>query len=106
MCVIIHPVKMRTSISKREILTVLLERGFTSPNDAFVQETERILYDEFHLDETKKCDSTFVTKAASNFGLSVQILWNKYRKLDPILTNNTVRKTIRLLRNFYDILFK
>ena len=94
LCVIVHQVKMRTSISKREILSALIERGYTCPNDPFLRETENILFEEFHLDRNKKCDSNFVSEKARNFRLSVKVMWDDYRKLDPILVNNTVRSVI------------
>ena len=83
---------MRDSITKSEILSILIERGYKSPNDLFEQETQNILFEEFEVDPSTACDEIkdSVKKSAHNFRISVKIHYDKYQRLDPILTKHTV----------------
>ena len=81
------------SISKGELLSLLIEKGHTSPlNDAFQVDTEAILFDKFGLDVN--CDDTAkaVKEQARIFRCAVKPHYAKYGKLDPIFNNNPVRK--------------
>ena len=99
---------MRTSISKYELLSRLIERGHKSPTDLFLHETESILFEEFQVDLNTACTEVLasVKESARNFRISVKIHYDKYQKLDPILTKNTVSSVTLQIYLFFQHVFQ
>ena len=85
-----------SSISKQDLLSILIDRGFTSPiPDQFVVETEKILFEQFGLNKDNVCDTVLasINNSAKRFQDAVKPYYAKYQQLSPILTNgkHTVR---------------
>ena len=110
LCVIVHQVKMSSSISKSELLTILMERGFTSPiPQHFVVETENILFEKLHLDRDTVGETivSSICESARRFCNTVREYYGKYQELTPILNNG--KHTVRIFtsrRWFFESLFR
>ena len=88
-----------SSISKENLLSILINRGFTSPiPDQFVVETENILFEQFGLDKDNVCDTVLasINNSAKRFQDAVKPYYAKYQQLSPILTNG--KHTVRTFR--------
>ena len=85
---------MPGSISKGALLSILINRGYTSPNEKFLKETEQVLYEELLLDKNELSDKEeeLIKQSAQRFFDSVKAYYAKYHNLDSILKNNKVRR--------------
>ena len=92
---------MPSSISKENLLQILIARGFTSPiPEPFVKETEKILFEEFHLDRATVSEEVVasIKNSATRFRDSVKDYYAKYQDLNPIL--NKDKHKVRSLTAF------
>ena len=86
--------KMPTSISKGEVLSILIEKGHTSPlTDEFKTDLELILFQKFGIHNDNECDPLVkaVQEKARRFHSAVTPLYRKHRRLETILDQNKVR---------------
>ena len=83
---------MPSSISKGDVLSLLIEKGHTSPlSDAFKADTETILFEQFGLNADNESIVSAVKEKARLFQVAVTPHYKKYCRLEDIFHHSTVR---------------